>query len=180
MCRQRTRCGIVAITKLLMLLLPLASRADTIDFSLVASTQVGSPGEILTFEATLSNPSLSAIFLNSDNFTTVASFLNVDDSAFLANTPPSLAPNGNTGSSIGPVALFSVDIGPDAAPGTYALNSFIILGGADGNASDILASQQFTIIIPAPTVPEPSSLLLLATGLAVIFLIAVRRKPIHC
>lgn len=176
--RQRTKYRIAAIVTIL-LLLPLALPADTIDFSLAASTQVGSAGDILTFEGTLSNPTSSTIFLNGDNFTTVAPFLTVDDSAFLANTPPSLAPNGNPGSSSGPVALFSVDIGLSALPGTYAFNSFVILGGADGNASDILASQPFTIVIPAPAVPEPSSLFLLVTGLAAVFLMVVRRRLIH-
>ena len=64
--------------------------------------------------------------------------------------------------------LFTVTLPSNVASGLYH-GSFSILGGADGNAENVLATVNFNVNVPGSSpsaVPEPGSLLLLGTGLA--------------
>ena len=168
---KRVKLPIVAVVGLLALLLPLASQGDVINFTLTEPSQTGSPGTTLDFLGTLSNPTASTIFLNTDSWTTAAIFLHVDDTPFLMNAPPSLAPSD----SVGPVDLFTVTIDLSAVPGTYTSNFFNIQGGTDASASDTLATQQFAITVTT-TVPEPGTIALLGTGITFVAAGARRRR----
>jgi hypothetical protein len=146
-------------TLLFAVLLLVSSRAfaDTINLSLSNTVLSGVPGSTLSFLATVSAPNTNeaAVFLNSDSFD-VDSPLTLDDSPFFSNFPLSLNPGDSTTD-----VLFTVTLPTDAAITDYS-GFFTILGGADGFAQDTLASTTFEV----NAVPEPSNVLLVATGLA--------------
>jgi PEP-CTERM motif-containing protein len=176
---KRVRLSIATVAVLSALLLPLASQADIINFTLTQPSQTGSPGTTLDFQGTLSNPTANPIFLNADSSTTAALFLTVDDTAFLLNAPASLAPNGSPGSSVGPIDLFTVTIGASAVSGTYVNNFFTVEGGGDASTFNALATQQFAITVGTP-VPEPGTMALLGTGIALVVGEALRRRRTPC
>ncbi len=156
-------------TLLFAVLLLVSSRAfaDTINLSLSDTVLSGVPGSTLYFVATVSAPNTNgaAVFLNSDSFD-VDSPLTLDDTPFFSNFPLSLNPGDSTTD-----VLFTVTIPPDAAIMDYS-GSFTILGGADDLAQDTLASTTFEV----NAVPEPSNVLLVATGLAGLALVGFSKR----
>ena len=172
---KQLRLPIATVVVLFALLLPLASQAVSINFTLTQPSQTGSPGTTLDFLGILSNPTGEPVFLNGDSSTTAVSFLHVDDTPFLVNTPASLAPSGNPGDSVGPVDLFRVVIDLSAVPGTYTNNFFNVQGGFSPSTFETLATQRFTITVLAP-VPEPSSLALLLAGTSGLLTVAASKR----
>ena len=110
---------------------------------------------MLTFDATVTNDTNQTVFLNGDS-ASVDSPLVLDDSPFDNNFPPSLgAGDSFTGE------LFAVDIPAEAVAGLYE-GAFSITGGFDDSAQDTVGSADFNVSV---VTPEPSSYLLLVTGL---------------
>ena len=134
-----------------------SAQADPLSITLFAPTQTGLPGDILSFNATVTNDSAETIYLNSD-FASVGSPLTVDDGPYFSGYPLTLAAGDSyTG------VLFNVDI-PWGAPVALYAGYFEITGGAGSGDNDEVGLANFDVQI----VPEPSSLLLLASGLAVL------------
>ena len=139
--------------------------ADTLNFTLTQPSQTATPGSLLSFSATISAPSTNGanVYLNGDSIN-VSTGLTIDDSDF-ANTPFFFAP-GQTYTD----TLFTV-AGDVAGMGTISL-----LGGADANTYDTLATQTFAVQAAAAVTPEPSSLWLFATGAAGLCALSLRRR----
>jgi hypothetical protein len=135
-----------------------AAYADSLTFTLANPTgYVAVTGGSLTFDATVSAAPCNSgpIFLNGDSFNVTAP-VTLDDSDFFSNFPLSLAPGTSfTGD------LFVLTVPAGTPFGTF-LGSFTLLGGVDGNASNTLGTADFSLV----TTPEPSSMVLLLTGMA--------------
>jgi hypothetical protein len=138
-----------------------AALADSITISLSDSSQSTVAGGTLDFYATISAPFTNAApeFLNSDG-SNIDSPLNtsaIDDNGFLLNF--SEVDPGQIVSGL----LFAVNV-PQGTPGGIYSGSFLIYGGEDGGtftADGLLGTANFDVQVT----PEPSSLLLLCTGM---------------
>jgi hypothetical protein len=153
---------LVASSLPILMLCAATARAQTLDVTLVDPNQTVTQGTTsIAVDATIFNPTTQTIYLNGDSSTTSSPFLTVDDTPFFNNAPLSLAP----GQSSGTIELFDVDLAGATPTGTYALNTFSILGGADGGTFSLfndLADAQFSVTVSsavsvsAPEV-DPSS-----------------------
>ena len=145
---------ILSLTTLCLLAVGTAAKADSLTIALISPPQIGSGGEVLSFDATVTNITGSTVYLNGDN-TYVDSPLAVDDSPYNNNYPLFLdAGDSYTG------VLFNVDLPADTPVGDYA-GYFDIVGGATGSSQDIVGEADFDVVVT----PEPSTMLLLATGM---------------
>ena len=159
------------------LLIATAARADTVTFSLNPSTVSAAPGGTATYTATLSAPGSNAapVFLNGDTITFAGpTDITFDDGDLFGNFPAALNP-GDSDTD----ALFTASIPAGEAPGSY-IGSFVLQGGADGNAQGRLDTEQFTLNISASTpssvTPEPSSYMLLSSGLLATLALSLRKR----
>jgi hypothetical protein len=126
------------------------------------AVQIAQPGDLLQFTGTIANTGPDEVFLNTDPMTPpVGDFTLIDQ--FFANVPISLL--GNTDS--GPIDLFDIQVG-NPPYGLYT-GEYVLKGGADSNADDLLAVAGFAVEV----VPEPGTVGLL--GIAGIAGIAYRR-----
>ena len=114
--------------------------------------QTGVPGDLFTFTATISNTGDTEVSLNANSLNFSGDGFSITD-LFFENVPVSIAPNDSvSGIPLFTIALnnpFEYPLGPYT--GTYTL-----IGGADGNAQDVLSETSFTVT----AVPEPGTLTL--------------------
>ena len=145
-----------------MMLSASAARADVLNITITPTPQSGNPGDTLSFFATISAPSSNTgeVFLNSSAINLPGPFTITDN--FLTATPISLLPGMSWDTATdGSGALFTVKIDSPAAAFFSYPGSYLIYGGADVNAADLLGTGTFAV----DTVPEPASMLLLGSGL---------------
>jgi hypothetical protein len=138
-----------------LLLAGTAAKADTI-LTLDAPYQIG-PLSVFSFYGTITNTGDITIFLNGDAFPMLDDGLTFDDGPFLNSPYDTLAPGQSTPDFL----LFTITAPPYGAGSNFYTGSFALLGGADDQAGDTLATADFNIQVT----PEPGSYLLFGTGL---------------
>ena len=151
-----------------LLLAGTAAKAGSLSINLFAPYQIGSEA-VFAFDATVTNTSGSTVYLNADAFSVNAPLV-LDDSPFLISYPLLLSAAGPGSTYTG--LLFNVDV-PDGAPDGLYMGSFAILGS--GNPADdttVAGSAVFNVFVA----PEPSTLILLPSGLALLAGILRRRR----
>jgi hypothetical protein len=162
-----------------------AQMPPPLNFTLTPPAQAGPAGSMFTFTGVLSNPSTTnTVFLNGDS-PTFNGPGTIDDRPF-ASVPLSLAPAGSTDANGNPTdsytgPFFSITLDPTALPGTY-FGTFTITGGANDMSQNPVATEDFSVTVPTPAVPEASTTvsfgLLLALGAGSAVVSARRRKPL--
>ena len=154
---------LLSLTMMGLLLAGTTAKADPLSLILGSPFQTISPGGTVAFNATVTNTTGAAIFLNGDS-STLDALLDPSDlsDADYASFPLSLDPGA---SFTGP--LFTVTV-PLGTPGGIYAGSFEITGGGDGSASFSLGSADFNIDVTGTgaVVPEPSGLVLMFSGIA--------------
>jgi hypothetical protein len=157
---------LLSLTAVGLLLAGAAAKADTLTFTLDSAFQTG-PAGVFDFTGTIDYTLADAIndggvteFLNGDSVFVDGGSL--DDSPYNANAPISMDPI--IISSSGDIDLFNVTIpayinGP-ASQNTYT-GYFSIIGGPTDTSQDVLATEDFEIVVT----PEPPTWELMAMAL---------------
>ncbi len=156
-------------------LLPSSARADNVTFNFTPPSYTGTAGSVVTLMGTLSNGA-GAI-----TFTGYQDSLQTGLSLSGATQPFDALVGLSSNQTLGPIALFNVLIAAGTPVGTvfsFAANQFeIFYLDSFGNEIPVAANFQITVVAGGGggTVPEPTTMILLGTGLAGAAL-AKRRK----
>ena len=128
--------------------------------------QFGQPGDTLVFTGVLSNDGSATVFLNSDYVNLLGNSFALND-LFFNNVPFSLDP----GQSSSDIELFDFTLNNPFtdSSGTYP-GIYNLLGGVNSDVQDMLAFTNFSITETSP-VPEPASIILLASALAALVVV---------
>jgi PEP-CTERM motif len=153
-------------TLLLTMSFSSAARADDFDlyYNLFNPAQTGNPGDTLSFTADLADTSDDDfLFITTDAFS-LQGPITIDDTGLFTNFDLFMFPDEE---DIG--VLFTITLPSDIPTGTY-LGTFSLFGGFGFGDDGPIGSQNFSITtvnnnINTNTVPEPSTLFLLGTGL---------------
>lgn len=150
--------------------------ADTFSIVLTPPAQTAAPGSTVVYSGTVSAPltNSGADYINAGEIT----FSGPQDIVF--DTSDSLTFNG--GNAIAPGSsvsgdLFSVFVPSTEASGNF-IGSFTLLGGPDFITYSQLGQVNFTLNVAsaASVTPEPSSYLLLASGLLGVYALVRRQR----
>jgi len=132
--------------------------------------QSGVGGETLTFNVSvINNSSTDVVNLNSDSLNINPNALVVNDE-FFANAPYSLDPGSDA-----LYEAFTVFI-PNGTPIGMYDGQYQILGGATDSDFGEVGTGTFDVEVTGSVVPEPSTLVLLVTGLAGLGAMASRKR----
>lgn len=142
--------------------------ADLVTFSFTSSLLTTTPGQPVTFAATVTNLTSNLVFLNADNVN-IAPPLTVNDTKFFLNFPLFLASH-----QIFTAQILDVPVPPSVPVGLYS-GTFELLGGTGASDLGSLASADFAVRV----VPEPRNLSVFLAGTICWLLLLTRFKCGH-
>jgi hypothetical protein len=148
--------------------------ASNIAITFDSSTLTGNPGDTLQFFVNITNSGSANVFLNADTIDLALSSGSYTlNDLTLSNLPVMLGP----GESTGDTELFDVTLNnPLADPfGPYS-GVYTLQGGATSDAQDNLAQSGFTVDAESLGTPEPATVALFGSGLALIAYLDLRRR----
>jgi len=157
----------------LFLSIPALAKADPLVLTIQNPNQFALPGTAVTFSATVTNTGT----LNA-NPATIANYLitagcfcafSINVSLFQANFNNQVV---GVGAPLGPLPAFTITAGANALLGSVITGSFSVI--YNGQVST--TRENFSVTVGPAPVPEPATLVLLATGLAG----AVGSKRVRC
>ena len=150
------------------LLSSMAARADSLNFVLTDPTEYTPSGTTIAFSATVTAPLTNTgdVFLFGDS-NNITAPLTIDDSYYILNWPLDLTP-GQSYSDV----LFNVTVPDGTALEEYAGSFTIEAYSAATPTIDV--TEPFDVVVT----PEPSSILLLLTGLVGAGLVSRRKRSI--
>ena len=154
-------CAMLALC--LVVLASKNANADPVTFTLTNPNQAGSVGTVLTFMGSLTNVAAPTATIVGDNISGLPVTLTLDDTPFAVNF---LGHSITAGSTLGPLAIFTVTIEAGAVPGIYN-GVFSVFFDSEGGMGQETNFQTFSITVqPETPIPEPMTLFLLGSGLA--------------
>lgn len=172
---MKTSCNLIV----LLSLASLGSSASSIQITLSAPDQMGSPGQTLQFFGVLTDTTSDPkpIYLNSDSFTFS---LNASDYTLTDNFA-SLPLSLSAGQSSGALDLFDITLANTALAGIYH-GAYGLVGGEDGGTGtgmNNLGQASFSATVTTATVPEPGTTALLGISLAsIVAALRFRKLPL--
>ena len=165
--KRNKRNLLLTVTAVGLLLAAVSAHADPLSVILDDPNLTAIGGQTIYFYGTITNNDPTNTYNLDCDGTTIDPSLTFDDTGFQNNTPLFLLP----GDSSGDVELFSLYIPDGEAVGLYT-GQYQIQGNDGGDTGDFQIGEAD---ISVDVTPEPSSLLLMGTGMLLIAGLASRK-----